>query len=266
MSSMSVRLPYAVGAISVLLGASLLAARPQAREDPEKRVALARLAIPQTAAGAAAGGAPGDPFQRELRALAADVRGAHFSRVLDRGGALRELLRELDPETSVPIGLEVELELHLATAALALNAPEAAARALRWALTLDPDLELDARQQPRKLIAALEHTRADAARARSWPTEASELGGPGDAAPVLVRGSAPRTPPGASTSLRPTIVCRLLVDAYGAVVEARVYLPRPELRAFEEAALRAVRRFEFVPARSAGAPVAAFVQWPVSFR
>ena len=58
---------------------------------------------------------------------------------------------------------------------------------------------------------------------------------------------------------------RLLVDVRGEVAEAHVYQPRAELVAFEQAALEAAQDFRFEPARRAGQPVPAWVQYPVRF-
>jgi protein TonB len=94
--------------------------------------------------------------------------------------------------------------------------------------------------------------------------EAIALTGPRDELPVLVAGDPPRTPDPA-LPLRPTVVIRVLVDEGGTVARAEVYEPRPGLDAFEEAALAAARKFRFHPARRAGAPVPAWINWPVDF-
>ncbi|MCB9574713.1 MAG: TonB family protein [Kofleriaceae bacterium] len=60
-------------------------------------------------------------------------------------------------------------------------------------------------------------------------------------------------------------MCRALVDRDGRVREVSVYRSRLELAAFEAAAVDAVRAWRFAPARQGGAPVAAWVNLPVSF-
>jgi phosphate binding protein len=96
------------------------------------------------------------------------------------------------------------------------------------------------------------------------PIEAAQLTGAGDSLPVLVDGTPPRTP-NPSLALSPTVVCRLLVDTQGRVAESRIYRSRLDLAAFEDAALQAVQSYRFTPARKAGLPVAAWVNWPVTF-
>jgi phosphate binding protein len=96
------------------------------------------------------------------------------------------------------------------------------------------------------------------------PVDAARLTGPGDAPPAL-RSAAPPEKPAVDLALAPTVVLRLLVDETGAVREARVYRSRLELAAFEDAAIEAARGFRFEPARQAGQPVAAWINWPVSF-
>lgn len=99
---------------------------------------------------------------------------------------------------------------------------------------------------------------------RSDPLEASVLVGPRDRLPALVAGNPPGIPD-PSAALRPTVVCRLLVDARGAVVRAEVFQRRPDLARFEDAALEAARRFRFKPALRGGEPCAVWINWPVSF-
>jgi TonB family protein len=94
--------------------------------------------------------------------------------------------------------------------------------------------------------------------------EATQLNGPGDTPPTLLAGP-PATPPDPSSSLRPTVVCRLLVDANGRVADAQIYRSRLDLSAFEDAALDAVRKYRFTPGRKAGAAVAVRINWPVTF-
>jgi protein TonB len=99
---------------------------------------------------------------------------------------------------------------------------------------------------------------------RVEPVEASALGGPRDEVPVLLAGDAPRTPvPG--LALRPTVIVRILVDEGGAVARADVYQPRAGLEEFERAAVVSVRKLRFRPALRDGAPVPAWLNWPVDF-
>jgi TonB family protein len=105
-----------------------------------------------------------------------------------------------------------------------------------------------------------------AATAASPPAvEATQLDGPRDAKPVLVSGQPPAAPDPAA-ALKPTIVCRLLIDPSGHVADAKIYRSRLDLAAFEDAALDAVRRYRFTPGRQAGTPVAVWINWPVAFR
>jgi TonB family protein len=117
--------------------------------------------------------------------------------------------------------------------------------------------------------AAAGGTTAAAAVAAAAPTrpavEATLLTGPRDAKPTLISGSPPAAPDPTST-LKPSIVCRLLVDPDGRVADAKVYRSRLDLAAFEDAALDAVRGYRFSPGRLAGAPVPVWINWPVTFR
>jgi TonB family protein len=95
--------------------------------------------------------------------------------------------------------------------------------------------------------------------------EAALLTAAGDAMPVLAAGRPPVAPdPGAA--FKPTIVCRLLVDAAGRVADAKIYRSRLDLAVFEDAALDAARQYRFTPGRRAGKPVAVWINLPVSFR
>jgi TonB family protein len=106
---------------------------------------------------------------------------------------------------------------------------------------------------------------AVAAAATEPAIEAARLTAPGDAVPVLAAGRPPVAPdPGAV--LKPTIVCRLLVDATGRVADAKIYRSRLDLAVFEDVALDAARQYRFRPGRRAGKPVAVWINWPVSFR
>ena len=96
------------------------------------------------------------------------------------------------------------------------------------------------------------------------PLEAATLDQPGDAPPQLAAGVPPQ-PPAQALPLSPTIVCRLLVGADGAVHKAQIFRSRLELAQYEDAALAAVQRYRFIPARHAGRPVAVWLDWPVQF-
>lgn len=95
--------------------------------------------------------------------------------------------------------------------------------------------------------------------------DASALHEGGDRLPVLVSMVRPASPD-RDLPVRPTIVCRLLVDSSGAVLDARIYQHREGLGAFEQAALEAVKAYRFEPARRGGAPVPVWINWPVEFR
>ncbi|HEY6320217.1 MAG TPA: energy transducer TonB, partial [Thermoanaerobaculia bacterium] len=95
--------------------------------------------------------------------------------------------------------------------------------------------------------------------------EATLLTGPADAIPSLITGAPPASPDPAAT-LKPTIVCRLLVAADGRVADAKIYRSRLDLATFEDAALDAVRQYHFARGRRAGRPVPVWINWPVTFR
>ncbi|HXO26378.1 MAG TPA: energy transducer TonB, partial [Thermoanaerobaculia bacterium] len=95
--------------------------------------------------------------------------------------------------------------------------------------------------------------------------EATLLTGPADAIPSLIAGAAPASPDPTAT-LKPTIVCRLLVAADGHVADAKIYRSRLDLATFEDAALDTVRRYRFAPGRRAGRPVPVWINLPVMFR
>lgn len=95
--------------------------------------------------------------------------------------------------------------------------------------------------------------------------DASELTGPKDRKPRLLRGRSPVAPKTDQTALSPSIVCRILVQPDGTVSKGRVYRPREGMGLFESVALAAVERFMFEPALKDGIPTAAWINWPVSF-
>jgi len=92
--------------------------------------------------------------------------------------------------------------------------------------------------------------------------QATELR-PTDRRPEKLAGVLPIAP--SEMALTPTVTCRLLIDADGQVRDAQIYRHRPELAAFERAALRAVQNFQFEPAERDGAPIPVWVNWPVRF-
>jgi TonB family protein len=96
------------------------------------------------------------------------------------------------------------------------------------------------------------------------PMDGSQLTGPDDAPPLLLSGH-PAKLPSATLPLSPTIICRLLVGADGTVTRAQVFRSRLELQVYEDAALAAAQGYRFRPAQHAGAPVAAWINWPVRF-
>jgi TonB family protein len=106
---------------------------------------------------------------------------------------------------------------------------------------------------------------APVAAASQAAVEATLLTGPADAIPSLMAGAAPASPDPTAT-LKPTIVCRLLVAADGRVADAKIYRSRLDLATFEDAALDAVRQYRFAPGRRAGRPVPVWINWPVMFR
>lgn len=97
------------------------------------------------------------------------------------------------------------------------------------------------------------------------PLDVTELTLPGDRKPELLEGAPPRSPL-PELALRPTIVCRILIDSDGTVREAKIFQSRLDLAPFEEAALRAVQTYRFRPAERAGRPVAVWINWPVTFQ
>ncbi|MCX7895698.1 MAG: TonB family protein [Thermoanaerobaculum sp.] len=95
--------------------------------------------------------------------------------------------------------------------------------------------------------------------------DAAELTAPGDQLPTLVSGEPPISPL-PDLSLKPTIICRLLIDQNGHVQEAKIFQSRLDLAAFEKAALQAVERYRFRPALRQGKPVPVWINWPVTFK
>jgi phosphate transport system substrate-binding protein len=102
-----------------------------------------------------------------------------------------------------------------------------------------------------------------AATSQGTPIEISALA-PTDRRPKLLSGKPP-VRPRTHLALSPTIVLRLLIDRGGRVAQAAVYQSRPELAAFEQAALEAARAYHFSPAMQGGQPVAVSMNWSVIF-
>jgi len=94
--------------------------------------------------------------------------------------------------------------------------------------------------------------------------EAAELTGPGETAPNLLEGASPVSPD-PTLPVKPTIVCRILVDEQGTVREAKIFRSRLDLEIYEVTATAAVRAWRFSPARKDGRPVRAWLNYPVSF-
>jgi TonB family protein len=105
---------------------------------------------------------------------------------------------------------------------------------------------------------------AIAARLPDEPFDAARLTGPGDAAPTLIAGTPP-VAPATALPLSPTIVCRILVAVDGTVARAQIFRSRLELTPYEDAAVAAVQRYRFTPAKRGGQPVAVWINWPVRF-
>jgi TonB family protein len=196
-----------------------------------------------------------------LEGLGRRISEAQFQDVLEQADAARESLADTPDSPARRLQL-ARLETLAASAHLALSDPEGAERCFARALELVPALELDPVRHSPKVrrafaLARRSETSEDA-------VEVSRLFRPGDAVPQQLRARAVRSPD-TRTALSPTVTLRLLVDVRGAVAEAHVYQPRAELVAFEQAALRAAQDFRFEPARRAGQPVPAWVQYPVRF-
>jgi TonB family protein len=102
------------------------------------------------------------------------------------------------------------------------------------------------------------------AEAQRDPVDIIDLAGPRDILPVLLSG-APALAPDSSATFLPTIVCSLVVDPQGSVVDADIYQPRAGLDAFQNAAVAAVKGYRFTPARREGVPVTVKLNWPVDF-
>jgi TonB family protein len=95
--------------------------------------------------------------------------------------------------------------------------------------------------------------------------EANALSEPGDVPPRVLSSTAPSSPD-RTLAIKPTIVCRILVGTDGTIRDAKIYRSRLDLASFEEAALEHVKTLRFAPGRRAGAPVAVWLNWPVSFQ
>lgn len=96
------------------------------------------------------------------------------------------------------------------------------------------------------------------------PVDIIDLVGPRDVVPTLLSG-APAIAPDSNANFLPTIVCSLVVDPQGNVIDADIYQPRAGLDAFQEAAVAAARGYRFTPAQREGIPVTVKLNWPVDF-
>jgi TonB family protein len=85
-----------------------------------------------------------------------------------------------------------------------------------------------------------------------------------DKKPALVHGEPPAMVPGSPR--RPTIACRVLIDAEGNVVDAAIDAPRPGFEQHESAVLDAVRTYRFEPGRREGQIVPTWMKLNVEFR
>lgn len=120
-------------------------------------------------------------------------------------------------------------------------------------------------QPPSAALAAAPAAAVAAAATQPAPAEASDLIGAGDAPPRLREGGQPASPV-PDLALKPTVTCRVLVDAEGRVVEARIFRSRLDLARFEEVALETVKSYRFEPAARAGRAVPAWTNLPITFR
>jgi TonB family protein len=156
-----------------------------------------------------------------------------------------------------PPGVAVEAPMGRARSpwpVVAVGALLATAAVVAWLLLASPHAQVDARSTP-----------SAAPSAPVEVVEANELTGPGDVLPNLIAGTAPRSPD-PTLSVSPTVVCRILLDETGRVVDAKIYRSRLDLARFEEVALDTVAGYRFTPAIRKGQPVKVWLNWPVSFQ
>jgi protein TonB len=100
---------------------------------------------------------------------------------------------------------------------------------------------------------------------RSSPGSVASEGADVDELPQIVSNPAPRYPAEAlMTGIQGVVVLRVAIGADGRVVSTRVHRTSG-MASLDEAALEAVRRWRFVPARRRGVPVAREVAVPVRF-
>ena len=224
------------------LAASAIA-QPPVAEGSRASILLAKLSLSSTPER---GGAP-------LAARLAELEGwlarAYFNEVVQAAGELRA------SDAGAPAE-RARLEVIAGTAHLALGAASPAVSCFKRALQASPDLELPRRTTSPKVL----HAFAAARRELQSPDPDAELDRPAQ----LIEGATPAAP-ASGGALRPTILCRLLIDARGSVVGASVQRPRPELARFEAIALATVRQYRFAPAQRAGQPVSSWLNWPVPF-
>ncbi|MEO8274887.1 MAG: TonB family protein [Thermoanaerobaculia bacterium] len=95
--------------------------------------------------------------------------------------------------------------------------------------------------------------------------DVSALTSSGDRHPQLLAGDRPEAPKD-RFAVSPTVICRIRIDATGAVVEAHIYRSRLEFADLEDQALRTLQSYRFRPALHNGSPVSVWMNYPVEFR
>lgn len=181
---------------------------------------------------------------------------AHFSEVAEATRTLRADLQTSGPEA------RARFEVIAGTAHLALGASAAAVACFKRALVVAPGLELGRRSTSPKVLRAFAAARHQLESERA-SDPARRVDAP-DRPARLIDGPPPLAPT-TGGALRPTILCRLLIDARGAVIGATVQRPRVDLARFEQIALATVRGYRFEPALRDGQPISSWLNWPVQF-
>jgi TonB family protein len=223
-------------------------AQPPARDEHTRASLLTRLSSSTPSAVPA--------LERRIAELEDRLAHAYFSEVAQAATALRPDLAASSPEA------RARLEMIAGTAHLALGAVSPAVACFKRAVEATPELELKPRVTSPKVLRAFQAARHQLESARL--REATELAAAPDRSAQLIGGLAPIAP-GEVGALRPTILCRILIDARGAVVAATVQRSRPDLARFEAVALDTVRSYRFEPAQRDGQPVSSWINWPVQF-
>src|SRR5262245_3598778 len=232
------------------LAASAIAQPPGSAGEAPMRAAvlLARLSLDAAEPLDAAA-----PLGARLAELEGWLARAYFSEVVQAAGELRASTRLASAPRE-----RARLEVLAGTAHVALGSASPAVSCFKRALQAWPELELPRRTTSPKVLHAF------AAARRELQSAALAPDGRQDRRARLIEG-APPIQPASSGALRPTILCRLLIDARGAVVSASVQRPRRDLARFEEIALASVREYRFEPAQRNGQPVSSWLNWPVQF-